>query len=78
MAGGLQPSPGRVCVFLRWGNAWEAASFVFFFFFNILWLFWVFIAGCGLSLVAESKGYLVIAMLELLISVASLVAEHRL
>lgn len=76
MAGGLQPSLGRVCVFLRWGNAWEAASF-FFFFLNILWLFWVFIAGCGLSLVAESRGYLVIAMLEPLISVASLVAEHR-
>ena len=71
--------PRAGCVFSSAGGMLGRQPVLFFFFFfNILWLFWVFIAGCGLSLVAESKDYLVIAMLELLISVASLVAEHRL
>lgn len=68
--------PRAGCVFSSAGGMLGRQP-VFFFFFTILWLFWVFIAGCGLSLVAESRGYLVIAMLEPLISVASLVAEHR-
>ena len=42
------------------------------------WLRWVFIAACGLSLVAASRGYSFIAVRGLLIAVASLVAEHRL
>ena len=50
---------------------------LFFFFFFLLC--WVFAAVCsGLSLVAVSKGYSVVAMGELLIWVASLVAEHGL
>ena len=38
-------------------------------FIYLFWLCWVFVAACGLSLVAVSS---------LLIAVASLVAEHRL
>ena len=41
------------------------------------WLHWVFIAVHGLSLVVASGGYSV-AVCRLLITVASLVAEHRL
>ena len=48
-----------------------------FFKFIYFWLWWVFVAVCGLSLVAGSEGNFV-AMLGLLIVVASLVAEHRL
>jgi len=40
------------------------------------WLCWVFVAVCGLSLVAASRGcYTLVAMGGLLIAVASLVAE---
>ena len=42
-----------------------------------IWLCWVFVAACGLSLVAASEGYSV-AVRRLLIAVASLVAEHGL
>ena len=50
------------------------------FFFKLIyffWLCWVFVATCGLSLVAVSGGYSV-AVGGLLIAVASLVAEHGL
>ena len=54
-------------------------SFHFFFkIFLILIYFWLyFIAVHGLSLVAVSGGYSLVAVHVLLISVASLVAEHR-
>ena len=54
---------------------------VFFFliyFFFFFWLHWVFIALCGLSLVAECRGYSVVAARRLLTVVASLIAERRL
>lgn len=66
--------PRQGVCFPPWGNAWEQPVFFFYYIVVVLGL----IAGCGLSLVAESRGYLVIAMLELLIPVVSLVAEHRL
>ena len=46
----------------------------------LLYLFlacWVFVAVCGLSLVVASGGYSLVAVGRLLITVASLVAEHR-
>ena len=51
-----------------------------FFFLNlfIFWLLWVFIAACGLSEVATSGSSSLVAVLGLLIVVASLVVEHRL
>ena len=45
---------------------------------NYFWLLLVFIAGHGLSLVAESGGYSLVAVLQLLVAVAPLVMEHRL
>ena len=50
---------------------------VFFFYFLCFWLCGV-TAACGLSLVALSWGYSLVAVCGLLIAVASLVAEHRL
>ena len=44
----------------------------------VLWLHWVFIALYRLSLVADSRGLLFVAVHGLLIAVASLVAEHGL
>ena len=46
--------------------------FIFYF-----WLLWVFVALCGLSPGAESRGYSPVAVHGLLIGMASLVAEHR-
>ena len=43
-----------------------------------LWLCWVFIVVCMLSLVVESGGYFLATVPGLLIVVASLVAGHRL
>ena len=43
-----------------------------------LWLHWVFIAVCRLSLIAARGGYSLVAVHGLLITVASLVAEHGL
>ena len=43
-----------------------------------IWLYCVFIAAHGLSLVAASRGYAIVVMHWLLIVMASLVAEHRL
>ena len=42
------------------------------------WLHWVFVAACGLSLIAASLGLLFVAVRGLLIAVASLVVEHGL
>ena len=39
---------------------------------------WVFIAACGLSLIAASRGYSLVALCGLLIAMTSLVAEHEL
>ena len=39
------------------------------------WLHWVFVAVCGLSLVAASRGYTLVAVGRLLIAVASLGTE---
>ena len=43
-----------------------------------IWLLWVFVAMCGLSLVVASGGYSLDAVHRLLIAMASLVAEHGL
>ena len=43
---------------------------------HCFWLHWVFVAARGLSLVAESRGYSLVAVCGLLIAVASLVTEH--
>ena len=40
------------------------------------WLCWVFVAACGLSLVAASGGLLFVVVHRLLTVVASFVAEH--
>ena len=42
------------------------------------WLPWVFAAACGLSLVAESRGYSLVAVHRHLTVVVSLAVEHRL
>ena len=47
------------------------------FYFIYFWLCWVFVAACGLSLVAARGGYSVVVH-RLLTAVASLVAEHEL
>ena len=54
------------------------SNYVDLIFFFSSWLHWVFIAACRLSLVAASGGVLFIAVLRLLIVVASLVVEHEL
>ena len=41
-----------------------------------IWLYWVFMAAHGLSLVMESGDYSLVAVHRLLIAVASLVVEH--
>ena len=46
--------------------------------FVYLWLPWVFTASHNRSLVAVSRGYSLVAACDLLIEVASLVAEHGL
>ena len=52
--------------------------FLSFSFFLSLWLCWVFIAVCRLSLVVVSPGYSLAVVHGFLIVVASPVAEHRL
>ena len=50
-----------------------------FFFKNYLcWLHLIFVAVCGLSRVAVSRRYSLVAVCGLLVSVASLIEEHRL
>ena len=56
------------------GNGYIRVFFFFFFFGRC----WVFVAECGLSLVAASGGYSFVVVHSLLIAVASLVAEHGL
>ena len=41
-----------------------------------IWLLWLFVAMCGLSIVAASGGYSLDAVHRLLIAMASLVAER--
>ena len=53
-------------------------TFFFFLQFIYFWLCSVFIAVCGLSLVAASKGYSLTAVHGLLTAISSLVAEHGL
>ena len=45
---------------------------------SYLWLRWVFLMTCRLSLVAASRGSSLVAVCGLLITAASLVADHRL
>ena len=56
----------------------QAGWVSFFLFIIYFWLHWVFVAVCVLSLVEVSRGYSRIAVLRLLIVVASLVAKHGL
>ena len=62
----------------------EGHSFFFFFLkdfifiYLFIWLCWVIIAARGLSLVVASGGYSFVVVGGLLITVASLVAEHGL
>ena len=51
---------------------------VFLIFYFIVWLCWVFITACGLSLAVASGGYSPVAVRRLFTVVASLVAEHGL
>ena len=53
-------------------------TFSFFYFLKNFWLCWVFVAARGLSLVAASRGYSLVAVRGLLTMVASLAAENRL
>ena len=53
-------------------------SFFFFKFVNLFLACWVFVAPSGLSLVGMSGDYSLVAVLSLLIAMASLVMEHRL
>ena len=48
------------------------------FFFFSFWLFWVFVAAHGLSLVAAGGSFSLVAVHGLITVVASLVAEHGL
>ena len=43
----------------------------------MFWLWWVFIAVHGISLVAALRGSSLVAVHRLLIAVASLAVEHR-
>ena len=52
-------------------------SSLIFFNFN-LWLHWVFVAACGLSLAAASRGCALAVVRGLLIAVVFLVVKHRL
>ena len=44
--------------------------------FIYLWLHWVFVAACGLSLFAENGGYSPAVVLSLLLAVSTLLAEQ--
>ena len=48
----------------------------FFFLIFYCWLYWIFIAACGLSLVVASRGYSLVVVCRHLIVVASLIVEH--
>ena len=51
--------------------------FNFCLFIHLVWLCWVFVVACGLSLVLVTVGYFLVAAFRLIIVVASLV-QHRL
>ena len=55
-----------------------SGTFFFITLFSFIWLCWVFVAVCGLSLVVESSGYSPVAVRRLLIAAAPLAVEHRL
>ena len=57
---------------------WCACIFFFFFIYSYVWLCWVFVASCRLSLIAENGVYPLVEVPRLLTVVASLAAEHRL
>ena len=58
---------------------WFFGFLPFIYLFIYLWLRWVFVAACGLSLIALSGGYSSLAAVRgFLIAMASLVAEHEL
>ena len=59
------------------GVVYLSHSIIFFFFLRF-YLTVLGLHGCGLSLVLVSKGYSLVVVHRLLISVASLVAEHGL
>ena len=56
----------------------DIEAFLALFIYLIWWLWWVFVAACGLSLVVVSGGNCLVAIQGPLIAVASLVVEHRL
>ena len=62
----------------RSGTAGSYDSFFFFFSRLLIWLCWVFMAVCRLSLVAVSRGYFVVVVGRLLTAMFSLVVEHGL
>ena len=64
----------QCCVCFRCTSKWFDLFKLFIYF----WLHWVFIAACGLSLIAASGGYSRAAMRGLPTEGASLVAAHRL
>ena len=83
-AGLPRPTPypvlGETFPSLVSSSSQKSAILVDFVFKNLLnfWLCWVFVALCGLSLVAGSRGYSLVVVWGLLTVVASLVVEHRL
>ena len=56
----------------------DIEAFLALFVYLILWLWWVFVAACRLSLVVGSEGYSLVTVRGVLIAVASLVAKHGL
>ena len=62
--------------FENWGDFVHFLKNIYLFVY--FWLCWVFVAASGLSLVVERRGYSLVAVLRLLITVASLAAEQQL
>ena len=56
----------------------DALNILFIYLFIYLWLCWVFVAACGLSLGCSEWRLLFVVVRRLLIAVASLVAKHGL
>ena len=61
----LPTSPGEVFFFFVKGQLVNILFNYFYLFY--VWLHWVLVAACGLSLVAGSRGYCLVAVLRLLI-----------
>ena len=51
--------------------------YVYILMWTFLWLCWVFLAACGLTLVEVNRGYSLVVVLRLFIVVASLAMERR-